>query len=150
MKMILVLLTMVILLSGCATPISIHCNITPEPYVEREASVGSIVVSKEAIASRKEWHGLAGGGMRWDSETVRMELIFSGVSGSTLRLTYREYVNDLARPAFFQELTYERDTTEIQFRNTRIRIIEIKGSTLRYVLIYIPTDKCESIRYEYQ
>jgi hypothetical protein len=40
-----------------------------------------------------------GGGYRW-------ELLYDGVDGSTLKVTYREYKDDLARPAFFQSASY--------------------------------------------
>jgi hypothetical protein len=34
------------------------------------------------------------------------ELLYQGLDGNTLRIGYREYVDNLARPAFAQELTY--------------------------------------------
>ena len=45
------------------------------------------------------------------------ELIYGGVSRGTITLTYREYANDMARPAFTQELNYDlADGEEIGFR----------------------------------
>jgi hypothetical protein len=37
----------------------------------------------------------------------RKEVVYQGAAGGVLRLLYREFVNDLARPAFSQELTYD-------------------------------------------
>lgn len=36
----------------------------------------------------------------------RKELLYQGVQGDTMRLSYREFANDMARPAFQQDLTY--------------------------------------------
>lgn len=68
---------------------------------------------------------------------VRLELLYQGVDGSTLRLTYREYKDDLARPAFFQQLSYTLapgTVTEISFRGADITIFEANNREIRYVM----------------
>lgn len=42
-----------------------------------------------------------------DPHNLRQELLYQGRIGNELRLVYREYVNDLARPAFSQDLTFD-------------------------------------------
>ncbi len=70
--------------------------------------------------------------MRPDS--LRRELIYLGTAGKIMRIAYREYLGDMARPAFAQEVTYDVDKLplEIAFKNAKFQVLEIRGSTLRY------------------
>ncbi len=55
----------------------------------------------------------------------RRELIYSGVSKGTVTIQYREFFNDMARPAFSQELRYDlSDGTEIGFKGSRFQIVK--------------------------
>ncbi len=64
------------------------------------------------------------------------ELIYSGISQDTLRIVYREYVNDLARPAFYQELTYNlHESKPIKFKSITLEIIEATNSALTLTVI---------------
>jgi hypothetical protein len=71
------------------------------------SSVGSPMVEREQVltATTRYWAGLAFGGWQEVSEktdqSFKEELIYSGISQDTLRVTYREYKGDFARPAFF-------------------------------------------------
>lgn len=64
------------------------------------------------------------------------ELLYQGVGGGVLRLTYREYTGeDLARPAFSQEVTYDIDPagpTEILFKGARITVLSAGNTGVRY------------------
>jgi hypothetical protein len=66
----------------------------------------------------------------------RKELVFQGIDGRTLRVMYREFSNDLIRPAFSQDLTYPISGTsaEIVFQNVRIEVLETSGVSLKYVV----------------
>lgn len=67
---------------------------------------------------------------------INFELIYSGATRDSIRLHYREYTyNDLARPAFSQDLTYERDSPTIRFRNMVIKVVSTTGGELRYVVV---------------
>jgi len=62
-------------------------------------------------------------------------LVFLGVSAGSLRLGYREFSGDLARPAFSEELTFPLAPSypqPIAFRNLRITLIGLDGAGLRY------------------
>lgn len=66
----------------------------------------------------------------------RQELVYSGVAKGVVSLTYREFSQDLARPAFTQILTYDlADGKEIGFRGARIRIDEASNVALRYTVL---------------
>jgi hypothetical protein len=61
------------------------------------------------------------------------ELIYSGVANNIVRAVYREYVDDLARPAFSQELQYDLSGDRvIAYKSIRVRVIEATNSTIRY------------------
>lgn len=62
---------------------------------------------------------------------------YLGVSGDTLRLSYREFLNDMARPAFTEELTFPITKTYPQgvaFKDVKMTILGIDGMGLRYRL----------------
>jgi len=68
-------------------------------------------------------------------EGFKMELVYQGVADNVLRMAYREYKENLARPAFHQDLTYtleEEGPTEVSFRSLRIEVTEADNSGLKY------------------
>jgi hypothetical protein len=88
-------------------------------------STGTFDIQPIRYASSKD---IAGGGFK-------SELLYEGVSGGTLRLSYREYIDSLARPAFQQELTYTLSPTpptDIAFRGVRISVDAADKNSIRY------------------
>lgn len=66
----------------------------------------------------------------------RQELIYSGVSQGTITIEYREFTNDMARPAFSQTLRYDlNEGREIGFRGARLEILEANNISVRYRVI---------------
>jgi hypothetical protein len=64
------------------------------------------------------------------------ELVYGGTDGKSFTLTYREYSpEDLIRPAFTQNLTYENGSTAVRFRNTRLSIQEVTAEKITYSVI---------------
>lgn len=64
------------------------------------------------------------------------ELLYSGTSRDGIKFLYREYTQqDLARPAYSQELTYQKNTPTIRYRDTQIRIISADNEAIRYAVI---------------
>jgi hypothetical protein len=55
----------------------------------------------------------------------RQELLYQGVAGDALSLSYREFIDSMARPAFQQELRYTLGSgeTEIAFRGARLLVL---------------------------
>lgn len=67
---------------------------------------------------------------------INQELIYSGISGGVIRLAYREYSKeDLARPAFYQDLTYDLSSEFIRFRNIRIQVHSATNENISYTVI---------------
>lgn len=70
------------------------------------------------------------------SECLKQEFVYNGKSGNTLKFTYREFINDMARPAFTQELQY--DLTEgniVGFKGLRIEVVKTSNIDIEYKII---------------
>lgn len=69
----------------------------------------------------------------------KIELVYQGVAGDILRLAYREYLENLARPAFHQDLTYTLnptgEVTPILFRSLEMLVESADNSGIRYRVI---------------
>jgi len=64
------------------------------------------------------------------------DLVFSGTSNNQLNFSYREYSDEnLAKPAFFQDLTYPTDSKTIRYKNIRINIIKIDAEGITYEVL---------------
>ena len=107
----------------------------------QQASVGSPVIEVEHLkyVEVKRWVGILNAPDGWQrtrvptDDSFREALIYTGRAGNTLRLSYREYRKDLARPAFFQELTYDLDrSSHVVFRNYRIEVLEANNEVIRF------------------
>jgi len=61
---------------------------------------------------------------RPDMDNFKAELIYNGISRNTIKISYREFIKDMARPAFYQELNYDLDQSNlIQFRTLKIKVL---------------------------
>ncbi|WP_421792008.1 hypothetical protein [Hyphobacterium sp.] len=64
------------------------------------------------------------------------QIIFSGIDGSSIRLNYREFTdNDLARQAFYQELTYPVGAETIRFRDLELAVHEVSADQITFSVI---------------
>ncbi|UCF43740.1 MAG: hypothetical protein JSV99_02080 [Planctomycetota bacterium] len=67
---------------------------------------------------------------------LNYELVYNGTDGKSIRMTYREYTSeDLARPAFYQDLVYESGSKEIGFRDTKIMVYEATNEKIVYAVV---------------
>jgi hypothetical protein len=65
---------------------------------------------------KKELTPLKGLDKKWS-------LSYSGSDGDTLKLFYKEYLDDFTRPLFTQELSYPRGAKTIRYKNLKLEII---------------------------
>lgn len=69
-------------------------------------------------------------------ENYARELIYTGVSKNVISVIYREFSNDLIRPAFSQELKYDLgEGSVIGFRGARFEVIGASNTELKYKVI---------------
>lgn len=67
---------------------------------------------------------------------TNFEIVFNGITKDAINLLYREYTPDnMARPAFYQNLTYPIDTEIIRFQNIRIKIHTISNESISYTVL---------------
>lgn len=69
-------------------------------------------------------------------DSFHQELIYNGRAGSTVKLIYREFVENRIRPAFTQEVTYDLSQgKEIGFKGARLQVHEADNLSIRYTVL---------------
>jgi len=64
------------------------------------------------------------------------ELIYSGKDGNNIKVSYREYKDDMARPAFFQDLTYNlKESDIIRYKNYKIKVHKATNEEISYTVL---------------
>lgn len=79
---------------------------------------------------------------KWTPSYFRQELVYSGVAQNVLSIIYREYKDNIARPAFQQDLKYDLTVGDvIGFKGARFRIIGYDNTSIKYVVMehLVPT-----------
>lgn len=72
----------------------------------------------------------------WQPDSLRRELVYNGRSGDTIKLLYREFSDDMMRPAFTQEVAYDLEQGEtIGFKGTRFRVYEANNVEIVYTVL---------------
>lgn len=73
---------------------------------------------------------------KWGSESFKRELVYGGLSGSTISISYREFADGTARPAFTQDLKYDlAESKVIGFRAARFEVAKASNVSLRYKVL---------------
>lgn len=69
-------------------------------------------------------------------KSFKAQIIYSGLTGNTLKSVYREFADDYARPAFSQELQYNLDESKIiAYKSIRIEIVKATNTLVEYKVI---------------
>jgi hypothetical protein len=69
-------------------------------------------------------------------DVFQQTLIYSGKVGNKIRLGYREFSNNLARPAFNNDVEYDlNESNTIGYKGARIEVLEATNQIIRYKLI---------------
>ncbi len=107
------------------------CSVTPattlrNPYIGTVATTGigdTIYIYKKNPQVFNDYIN-----MKKTNQTngFQQEIIYSGLANSELKILYREYVNDLARPTFFQEETYSYSPPRVPSSGDTISIFDIQ------------------------
>lgn len=72
---------------------------------------------------------------KYKEGSFKQELLYNGKSKDTMKLQYREYRDNFARPAFFQDLTYDlTESKEIGFRGMMIEVLEATNSKIKFIV----------------
>lgn len=63
-------------------------------------------------------------------------LIFNGINGNQIKIGYREYSSDLARPAFNNDIEYDLEQSPIiGYKSAKLEIIDASNTTITYRVI---------------
>jgi hypothetical protein len=69
-------------------------------------------------------------------DEMKKQLIYTGISKGVISITYREFKNDMARPAFSQDLKFDlSEGRTIGFKGSRFNIIEANNTEIVYEVI---------------
>lgn len=108
------------------------------------ASIGVpfLVDQDGTVETVKSWVGILNSPDGWKIEEtysedfVRKELIYSGKSGTTVEISYREFHGGLAVPAFYQNLKYDlSESKSITFQNFQIEVINANNQSITYKVL---------------
>jgi hypothetical protein len=72
------------------------------------------------------------------SDGFKYELLYQGVDNRTLRISYREYSGNMARPAFQQDLTYTlaaEPPTLATFRTVHLEVYSANNNSIDYTVL---------------
>lgn len=131
--------------SGCASTV-----LESNPY--KTYTIGSTVTANvgmpflEAqtgkITKIKHWVGVANSPDGWQIDDIysfdfiKKELVYSGKSGSTIEIGYREYRSGLAAPAFYQSVKYDlTESNLIGFQNFQFKVNSANNSSISVVIL---------------
>jgi hypothetical protein len=74
--------------------------------------------------------------VKMDKGYENYELLYTGVNAQGINLTYREFSPEgLARVAFFQNLTYPKDSTVINFKHYKIQVNRATSEEINFKVI---------------
>lgn len=75
--------------------------------------------------------------MPLDSQSsYNYELIYSGKGGNVINITYREYVGNMVKDAFTQNLTYDISKSKIiQFKSTKMEVVSANNSGIQFKVL---------------
>lgn len=72
---------------------------------------------------------------KYKDGSFKQEFIYNGKSKDTIKLQYREYKDDLARMAFYQDLIYDLSESKvIGFRGMMIEVLEATNSGIKFIV----------------
>ena len=73
---------------------------------------------------------------KWGKDSFKRELVYSGISQNTISILYREYSDNIARPAFSQELKYDLSQgTTIGYKGSRFEVVKATNTEIIYKVI---------------
>ncbi|TWI03309.1 hypothetical protein IQ05_00246 [Flavobacterium tiangeerense] len=70
------------------------------------------------------------------ADCLKKVFIYNGKASNILKFTYQEFINDMARPAFNQELQYDlSESNIIGFKGMRIEILNTSNIEIEYKVL---------------
>lgn len=71
-----------------------------------------------------------------DPESFKVEIIYLGLDDKNMKAAYREYKDDIARPAFYQDITYNLEQSNtIRYKNYKIDVIDFTNEYVKFTVL---------------
>jgi len=126
-------------LTSCASVTSSHVK-SFTINQEQSANVGASMIAAEDITYEKHWVGVMFSPTGYQTiateDSFKEELIYTGRSDNIINVSYREYKQNFARPAFYQELHYDLGKSNIiVFRNYRIKVLDANNEQITFKVL---------------
>lgn len=68
--------------------------------------------------------------------SFKAELIYTGKMNNIITICYREYIDHMARPAFYQDLRYDlSEGDEISFKSLKIKVLEATNKQITFQVL---------------
>ncbi len=111
-------------------------NISWIKMAEPDFEIGSGVEFDAEIESWMEAEPKVEISHHYDNSYTPFELIYSGRNNVSLNVIYREYTpTDMARSAFFQNLTYQADAKIIRYKDFVIKVHSASNEKITYTVV---------------
>jgi hypothetical protein len=110
----------------------------------KTASIGDafLIDQNGSVSTVRHWVGVLNSPDGWQVTKVpsedytRRELLYSGRSADTIKVSYREYRGGMAAPAFFQNVEYDlADSHTIKFRRFTLEVISATNQSITYKVV---------------
>ena len=125
-----------------------------DPYIKPTTYLGDPVIGSFCIAVNSPGDAYGDGNCSYDyvnkwsepskflkenkvytENSFKKELIYNGKEKDIIKISYREYMKDFARPAFYQDLSYDLTESKIiSFRKMSIEVIEATNSYIKFIV----------------
>ena len=105
-------------------------SLRTETYCAAKTQLMSFSKLRNGISFVKTTHH------EFTENSFKKELVYNGISQNVISILYREFINDMARPAFYQDLKY--DLTEVKtfgYRGARFEVIKASNQEMTYRMI---------------
>ncbi len=118
--------------SDCGLDNSYYVFRNYEKDLEQTATIGSPMIDQGLEYRNNVYNRVL--------ERAESQLIYSGKAGNVIKIVYREFSNDMARPAFSQEVQYDlNDTTVIKFKHTTIQVLKATNQEITFRVLDAPS-----------
>ena len=68
--------------------------------------------------------------------SFEIELIYDGIMNGVISISYREFVDNLARSAFYQELKYDlKESKKISFKTIKIEVLKATNNNITFKVL---------------
>jgi hypothetical protein len=139
------LIALVFAVSGCATTTLDSKSFKSYTVgATKTVTIGDpfLADQKGSIRTVRQWVGILNSPDGWriskvaSEDYIRKELLYSGKSANTIKVSYREFRGGFAAPAFSQNLEYDLNESKmINFQRFTLEVVSATNQTITYRII---------------